>query len=162
LARAAVNMEAERIKGSNPWCLWWWWHLSPLIKLKCNTLYMPCRIDTSPGTTQSMSSTPSKRIPMLRGLKFIIFLNASSRIRWSDSRWSRLKHLVSYKIPCREWTRYASRTPKTSSPFTCRCYVEFTDFLRSTILSPRPYHSKTTAQPQHNTAKDNWISYCEK
>jgi len=26
LARAAVNLETERIKGSNPWCLWrWWW-----------------------------------------------------------------------------------------------------------------------------------------
>ena len=25
LARAAVTLETERIKGSNPWCLWWWW-----------------------------------------------------------------------------------------------------------------------------------------
>jgi len=25
LARAAVTVETERIKGSNPWCLWWWW-----------------------------------------------------------------------------------------------------------------------------------------
>jgi len=26
LARAAVTLEMERIKGSNPWCfLWWWW-----------------------------------------------------------------------------------------------------------------------------------------
>jgi hypothetical protein len=24
LARAAVTLETERIKGSNPWCLWWW------------------------------------------------------------------------------------------------------------------------------------------
>ena len=24
LARAAVTVETERIKGSNPWCLWWW------------------------------------------------------------------------------------------------------------------------------------------
>jgi len=23
-ARAAVTLETERIKGSNPWCLWWW------------------------------------------------------------------------------------------------------------------------------------------
>jgi len=20
-----VTLETERIKGSNPWCLWWWW-----------------------------------------------------------------------------------------------------------------------------------------
>ena len=25
LERAAVTLETERIKGSNPWCLWWWW-----------------------------------------------------------------------------------------------------------------------------------------
>ena len=25
LARAAVTLETEWIKGSNPWCLWWWW-----------------------------------------------------------------------------------------------------------------------------------------
>jgi len=25
LARAAITLETERIKGSNPWCLWWWW-----------------------------------------------------------------------------------------------------------------------------------------
>ena len=24
LARAVVTLETERIKGSNPWCLWWW------------------------------------------------------------------------------------------------------------------------------------------
>ena len=33
------------------------------------------------------------------GLIFV-FSTASSRIRWSDSGWSRLKHLVSYEIPC--------------------------------------------------------------
>jgi hypothetical protein len=25
LERAVVTLEAERIEGSNPWCLWWWW-----------------------------------------------------------------------------------------------------------------------------------------
>ena len=25
LARASVTLETERIKVSNPWCLWWWW-----------------------------------------------------------------------------------------------------------------------------------------
>jgi len=25
LARAVVTLETERIKVSNPWCLWWWW-----------------------------------------------------------------------------------------------------------------------------------------
>ena len=25
LARADVTLKTERIKGSNPWCLWWWW-----------------------------------------------------------------------------------------------------------------------------------------
>jgi hypothetical protein len=25
LARKVVTLETERIKGSNPWCLWWWW-----------------------------------------------------------------------------------------------------------------------------------------
>ena len=29
LARAAVTLETERIKGSNPWCLWWWWPSIP-------------------------------------------------------------------------------------------------------------------------------------
>jgi len=24
LVRAVVNLKTERIKGSNPWCLWWW------------------------------------------------------------------------------------------------------------------------------------------
>jgi len=27
LARVAVTLETERIKESNPWCLWWWWHV---------------------------------------------------------------------------------------------------------------------------------------
>ena len=26
LERATVTLGTERIKGSNPWCLWWWWH----------------------------------------------------------------------------------------------------------------------------------------
>ena len=25
LARAAVTLDTERIKGPKPWCLWWWW-----------------------------------------------------------------------------------------------------------------------------------------
>jgi len=25
LARAAVTLETEWIKGSSYWCLWWWW-----------------------------------------------------------------------------------------------------------------------------------------
>ena len=29
LTRAAVTLETERIKGSNPWCLWWWWWSIP-------------------------------------------------------------------------------------------------------------------------------------
>jgi hypothetical protein len=28
LATAVVTLETERIKGSNPWCLWWWWRSS--------------------------------------------------------------------------------------------------------------------------------------
>jgi len=27
LARAVVTLESERVKGSNPWCLWWWFEL---------------------------------------------------------------------------------------------------------------------------------------
>jgi len=34
LARAAVTLETERVKGSNPWCLWWW---------KCAIYSMMCR-----------------------------------------------------------------------------------------------------------------------
>jgi len=26
LVRATVTLETEWITGSNPWCLWWWWH----------------------------------------------------------------------------------------------------------------------------------------
>ena len=29
LERAAVTLGTERIRGSNPWCLWWWWWWSP-------------------------------------------------------------------------------------------------------------------------------------
>ena len=37
LARAAVTLEMERIKGSNPICfLWWWWYID--IHKKCNTI----------------------------------------------------------------------------------------------------------------------------
>jgi hypothetical protein len=58
-------------------------------------------------------SSAGKRIPTLRGLKFIIFSTTtlrgrkfiifsttSSRIRWSDSGWSWLKLLVSYERQC--------------------------------------------------------------
>jgi hypothetical protein len=31
LARASVTVETERIKGSNPWCLWWRW----TVNIKC-------------------------------------------------------------------------------------------------------------------------------
>jgi len=54
--------------------------------------------DTSLDIAQSMSSLEGKQIPILRGLKFIIIV--SSRLWWNDSNCSRLKHLVSYKIPC--------------------------------------------------------------
>jgi len=33
LARAAVTLETERIKGSNPWCLWWW--CLPAVCVQC-------------------------------------------------------------------------------------------------------------------------------
>jgi len=56
--------------------------------------------DTSLDTTQSMSSLEGKQIPILWGLKFIIFSTVSSRLWWNGSSCSRLKHLVSYKIPC--------------------------------------------------------------
>ena len=77
-------------------------HLSPPVVfiLKCNTLYMPCWQIPHQVQHNTMSSSAGKRIPILRGLKFIILSTASSRIRWSKSRWLRLKHLVSYKISC--------------------------------------------------------------
>jgi len=28
LARAVVTLETERIRRSNPWCLWWWFYCS--------------------------------------------------------------------------------------------------------------------------------------
>ena len=37
LVRAAVTVETERIKGSNPWCLWWWswwWWCFMLLKTR--------------------------------------------------------------------------------------------------------------------------------
>ena len=34
LARAAITLETERIKGSNLWCLWWWWNLCSLHMLR--------------------------------------------------------------------------------------------------------------------------------
>jgi hypothetical protein len=55
-----------------------------LYKFDEHTLYA-LLTDTSPGTTQSMSSSADKPIPILRGLKFTIFSTASSKIRWSDS-----------------------------------------------------------------------------
>ena len=32
LERAAVTLETERIKGSNPWWWWWWWWWRPLFQ----------------------------------------------------------------------------------------------------------------------------------
>jgi len=34
LARTVVTLETERIRGSNPWCLWWWW--TPLFESQSN------------------------------------------------------------------------------------------------------------------------------
>jgi len=31
LVWTAVTLETERIKGSNPWCLWWWWYNTSLV-----------------------------------------------------------------------------------------------------------------------------------
>ena len=31
LETTVVTLETERIKGSNPWCLWWWWSSSLII-----------------------------------------------------------------------------------------------------------------------------------
>jgi len=67
--------------------------------LKCNTLYMSCW-QILHQAQHNQCHPQQRRIPILRGLKFIIFSSASSRIHWSDSSWSRLKHLLSYKIPC--------------------------------------------------------------
>ena len=36
LARAVVTVETERIKGSNPWCLWWWWWWWWLVYTVCS------------------------------------------------------------------------------------------------------------------------------
>jgi len=30
-ASSCNSLETERIKGSNPWCLWWWWDLSNVL-----------------------------------------------------------------------------------------------------------------------------------
>jgi len=37
LAQAAVTVETEWIKGSNPWCLWWWCILIPRTVSKFTT-----------------------------------------------------------------------------------------------------------------------------
>ena len=37
LARAVVTLETERIKGSNPWCLWWWLQM----RLFCSCEHCP-------------------------------------------------------------------------------------------------------------------------
>jgi hypothetical protein len=38
LERAVVTLETERIKGSNPWCLWWWWNITTY--LHCYTVHV--------------------------------------------------------------------------------------------------------------------------
>jgi len=42
LERAVVTVETERIKGSSPWCLWWWWSL-----FKLATCFGPCTVPSS-------------------------------------------------------------------------------------------------------------------
>jgi hypothetical protein len=41
LARAVVTLETERIKGPNPWYLWWWWipgpWMWPLTLIQCRS-----------------------------------------------------------------------------------------------------------------------------
>jgi hypothetical protein len=39
LARAFVTLETERIKGSNPWCLWWWWRIKTINLFLCHDPY---------------------------------------------------------------------------------------------------------------------------
>ena len=53
LERAIVTLETERIKGSNPWCLWWWWwwwwwNQNPftLDSSSFSHLYITCRFKT--------------------------------------------------------------------------------------------------------------------
>jgi len=39
LARAALTLETERIKVSNPWFLWWWWDSCVLGNIRDNDIY---------------------------------------------------------------------------------------------------------------------------
>ena len=91
-------------------CLLYTCHLLIVFLTKCNTLYMPCWQILHHHFTRynTMSSSAGKQIPILLRLKFVIFSTESSSIRWSGSSWSRLKHLVSYKIPC-VWNKPAMR-----------------------------------------------------
>jgi hypothetical protein len=43
-----LTLETERIKGSNPWCLWWWWY--NFISLFVGLWKLLCRITHNWGT----------------------------------------------------------------------------------------------------------------
>jgi hypothetical protein len=89
--------------------------------LKCNkhTSYTMMK-DTSPGTTQSRSSSAGKRTPILRGINIHIFSYiVKNALEWL---WVQLKHPVSYKIPCAENDKgmrggHQSPAYKPSHPF---------------------------------------------
>jgi len=68
--------------------------------LKCNTLYMPCWHILHQAQHNPCHPQQAKGFQFCGYSNFIILSTASSRIHWGDSSWSRLKHLVSYKIPC--------------------------------------------------------------
>jgi hypothetical protein len=42
LERAVVTLETEWIKGSNPWCLWWWWRIIRMIKNDVKSIHVMC------------------------------------------------------------------------------------------------------------------------
>jgi hypothetical protein len=59
LARAVVILETERIKGSNPWCLWWWWRILSWSRFKFRYVH-------SHGGSEEISGSPLSEFEPVR------------------------------------------------------------------------------------------------
>jgi len=77
LERAAVTLETERIKGSNPWCLWWWYIIF------CTVLGFTVINSQGISLYRTMTSPSSETV--YEGVAFKSLVRPTSRRRRTES-----------------------------------------------------------------------------
>ena len=123
LARAAVTLEMERIKGSYRWCLWWWWWWLPpqIVILWDNMVDSSWNVITH-GDAREGKWRGNWRMEWVDSTLHTTSEHGVSTITTADAHTSAASSRLNWSLRRFKWTRPFPR--KTKSGF-CVCAITF-------------------------------------